>query len=847
MQELTQFAAVTPFELPQLVQAEQRLLAYGVAVKDTAKVLPMLGDISMGNAEKLDRISLAYGQVVTNARLYGTELRQFAENGVPLLAELARMYGVTEAEMRQMVTDGQIGADAVTAALENMTSAGGKFFGMMDKQSQTMTGMLSTIKDNFGIFAREVGENSFNYLKGSLGELTDEINRMAQSGELGDIAADWGRSAADFVSAGADAIMILWDMREALLAAGAGLIAFKTAMVISATVMAVKDAIEAYTIAVKGGATATAAMTAVMNVNPWVLLASAIAAVITAVAAYNVITNDTTSKTDILAEKTSELTREYESNIKAAERQGNRQLGEVEILKRLTGELDTLSQKVDKTTQDKERMAGIVDQLNSKIPNLALAINSETGELNNQIDVVYSAIEAYKQLLLVKASEKKASVAAESLLGLRDQRDQLQNELAELTKKQAELEALNESGTIKSHGSRYNLNAIFGLANINPQIRTIQENITQIDKAIASADKTIQDAFNLQSEYTSKYGASETNPQKPPPYSPPPLITPPPKDNGTKEIEDTAKKAFEERRENSDRWIAEQKYYSKLSSDEEIAAYERIRDYVTVYYRQGTIDYAEYQKQLRDIDKSIFTVRKSMLEEAINASVKAEKAGLDARKAALTQEENNIRDSYDKRKKAIEDYYGEIDREENRQDRAERLNELLEEEEKYQSAATKEGRDRLKSIQDEIKSINRETEKDLRDTEKKKELEKVEAERDSLEAERLRKLEELNEDYNKLDNAQKSVLSNISEYAFVSAGAIEEVTKKIQAMVQAIANIKIPTGTGSFAAGGSSSGGTNLQVNDYGNKIFNNLDEVVDYTHELLNAANNLLVGGLIK
>jgi tape measure domain-containing protein len=836
MQELTQFAAVTPFELPQMVQAEQRLLAYGVAVKETAKVLPMLGDISLGNAEKLDRISLAYGQVVSSQRLYGTELRQFAENGVPLLAELAKMYGVTEAEMREMVSDGKVGADAVTAALERMTSAGGKFFGMMDKQSQTMTGMLSTLKDNFGIFAREVGENSFNYLKGSLGDLTDEINRMAQSGELGDIAADWGRNIADFVSTGAEAIMVLWEMKEVLLAAGAGVVAFKTSMAISGTVMAVADALETYTTAVKAGSTATAALNAMLNVNPWVLLASAVAAVITGIIAYNVIAGDAATETDKLVEKTAELTDEYERNIKAAERQENRQLGEVEILNRLVGELDNLSQKVDKTAQDKERMAAIVDQLNIKIPNLALSINAETGELNKQIGVVQNAIEAYKQLLLVKASEKKATAAAESLLDLRDQKQKLSAELSELTKQQEELDDKNKNGSNSARGYNYDPNAFLGLIKTEQQLSKIKDSIIQTDKAIADADKAIRDSFDFSAEYTSKYGPPETDPYAPPPYTPPPLAG-----SDKKDVEDKAKKAFEERRKFSDMWIAEQKYYSKLTANEEIAAYERIRNYVDQYYKDGVIDYKEYQNQIRDIDKNIFTVRKNMLEDAIDDSIKAEKAGLDARKAALVDEEKNIKDSYDARKKAIEDYYDEIDREEKQQDRAEKLKELLDAEEKYENAASREGQDRLKRIRDEIKSINQDIAKEHRAAEKKKELSEVDAERDSLETERLRKLEILNEDYNKLDLAQKTILSNISDYAFISASAIEEVTKKIQTMVQEITKLQIPSGAMAQESGATpTGGGTNIHVNDYGDKIINSKDEAIDYTQELFNTALNL-------
>ncbi len=184
MEELTEFAAVTPFELPQVVEAEKRLLAYGVAAENTAKVMQILGDLSMGNAEKMNMLSLAYGQVVTATRLTGGELRQFSENGIPLLDELAKMYNVTAAEMRDMISAGRISADAVTAALQRMTSDGGKFYGMMQKQSQTMEGMLATLKDNVNMFARDVGEKSFNYLKGALSDLMYQFDELEKSGKM---------------------------------------------------------------------------------------------------------------------------------------------------------------------------------------------------------------------------------------------------------------------------------------------------------------------------------------------------------------------------------------------------------------------------------------------------------------------------------------------------------------------------------------------------------------------------------------------------------------------------------------------------------------------------------------
>jgi tape measure domain-containing protein len=890
MQELTIFAAVTPFELPQVVVAEQRLLAYGVAAKDTAKDLSMLGDISMGNAEKLDRISLAYGQVVTNGRLYGTELRQFAENGVPLLAELAKMYGVTEAEMRKMVEDGEIGANAVNAALESMTSAGGKFFGMMQKQSQTMGGMMSTMKDNFHMFARDVGENSFNYLKGSIGEAMDEINSMSQSGELGDIAADWGRDIARFVEFTAGVIKSLWDMKEALVAAGAGVIAFKATMAISSTVTATTNAIEAYTIAVKAGATETAAFTAVMGINPWVLLGAAIATVIVAIATYGAITSDSANKTDKLVEKTAELTDEYERNVKAADRQASNQLGEVEITKRLAGELDTLSKKVNKTTDDKTRMADIVDQLNIKFPDLGLSINSVTGELNMQIGAINNTIDAYRSLIMVQASRQKAQKAATSLIDLEENKKSLQNEYDSVLAEQGNVYKKDQYGMLPNDYDR-----AYKTIDINDRLKKVKNAIAANDKAIIEANKQINDSFKLDTEYTNKYGAKTTTK----PYKPPPLSGDGDKEkkaaekkrqeeivkafgdlkfardideiseadyynkletlrdkyfkkgssdwqNYTVVLREYQDKIYQDRRANSDQWIDDQKYYGKLSSGEEIAAYERIRAYVTEYYKLGVIDYEEYQKQIRELDKDVFAARKSMIEEALNTEVEAEKSSLDARKAALDQEANDIKDSYDKRIKAINKYYDDIDKKEQQNDRNDQLSDLKKEEEKYINAATAGGKNHLKQIRDEIKNINKDIEKDARETKKQKEIEKAAADRDALEAGRLKKLDALNDDYKRLDAAQKSLLGKISDYAVVSANAIETVTKKIQAMVQALSGIKILNVASQSA--GQSAGRTSVVLNDYGDKNFNAKGESVDYTKELYNTFQSAIrfIGGIL-
>lgn len=106
------------------------------------------------------------------------------EAGVPLVEELSKVLNISTSELSGMIEKGQVGIPELNKALESMTSQGGKFFGMLEKQSQTMTGMLSTLSDNANIFARKVGEESFEYLKGELNDLMATVNEMSESGAL---------------------------------------------------------------------------------------------------------------------------------------------------------------------------------------------------------------------------------------------------------------------------------------------------------------------------------------------------------------------------------------------------------------------------------------------------------------------------------------------------------------------------------------------------------------------------------------------------------------------------------------------------------------------------------------
>ena len=152
-QQLKQIAANTPFELPQLADTTQLLMNYGFTADDAMKKMQMLGDISQGSADKMTRIATAYGQMSSAGKVSLEDVKQMIEAGFNPLQEISKSTGESMASLYDRISDGSLSVDEITASMERSTSAGGKYFQSMDKQSQTLNGKISTLKDTFNEFA----------------------------------------------------------------------------------------------------------------------------------------------------------------------------------------------------------------------------------------------------------------------------------------------------------------------------------------------------------------------------------------------------------------------------------------------------------------------------------------------------------------------------------------------------------------------------------------------------------------------------------------------------------------------------------------------------------------------
>lgn len=145
--QINDFAAHSPFGKMDLTQNAQMMLNFGV---ETGKVLPLLkqlGDISGGDKQKMSALSLVMGQVSSTGYLMGQDLLQFINAGFNPIQELSQMTGISVDKLKEKMSKGQITYRNVEQAIAHATGAGGKFNGMMERQSQTLSGKWSTLMD----------------------------------------------------------------------------------------------------------------------------------------------------------------------------------------------------------------------------------------------------------------------------------------------------------------------------------------------------------------------------------------------------------------------------------------------------------------------------------------------------------------------------------------------------------------------------------------------------------------------------------------------------------------------------------------------------------------------------
>lgn len=164
-------AVKSPFRVKDLVTYTKQLAAYRVESDKLYETNKMLADISAGLGVDMNRLILAFGQVKAANFLRGTELRQFSEAGVNMLEELAKRFTMLEGravsvgEVFERVSKRMVSFRDVEEVLKSITSEGGTFYQMQEKQSETLKGMIMNLKDSIDLAFNEMGESTESVTK----------------------------------------------------------------------------------------------------------------------------------------------------------------------------------------------------------------------------------------------------------------------------------------------------------------------------------------------------------------------------------------------------------------------------------------------------------------------------------------------------------------------------------------------------------------------------------------------------------------------------------------------------------------------------------------------------------
>lgn len=172
MQQMINTAAHTPFDLQGVAEGAKQLLAYGESADKVNDTLVRLGNIASGLSIPLNDIVYLYGTTMVQGRLYAQDVRQFTGRGIPLVKELAQMYGVTAEEINNMVSAGKIGFPDVEKVLNKLTDAGGQFYNLMEKQSASLTGMISNLEDAWDSMLNDIGKQNQDAFAGAIESAT---------------------------------------------------------------------------------------------------------------------------------------------------------------------------------------------------------------------------------------------------------------------------------------------------------------------------------------------------------------------------------------------------------------------------------------------------------------------------------------------------------------------------------------------------------------------------------------------------------------------------------------------------------------------------------------------------
>lgn len=253
MAQMTDLAAKTPFGLQEVSEGAKRLLAFQVPAEEVTETLRRMGDVAAGLGVPMGQLIHVYGQVKAQGKLMTNDLYQFMNAGIPIIAELSKVVGKSETEIKDMVSAGKIGFAEVQAVIKGMTDEGGLFYNLMAEQSKSLGGQISNLQDNFDNMLNEIGKATEGIASGAISSVSFLVENYKTLGKvIAGLIATYGA------------------YRTAVLVN----IALTKGWAVAAKEDAIAKGIQ--TIATNAATVATKALNAAMKANPYVLVATAV-------------------------------------------------------------------------------------------------------------------------------------------------------------------------------------------------------------------------------------------------------------------------------------------------------------------------------------------------------------------------------------------------------------------------------------------------------------------------------------------------------------------------------------------------------------------------------------------
>ena len=218
--KLIGFADVTPFDNPEIIRSGKSLLNIGIAVDGLTGKLEMLGNISAGTGNKIFEITSIYSKAAAKGKVQTEELMQLAERGVPIIQAFASMLKVSTQEVMAMAEKGQLSFALLDEALQSLGGQGGKYFGLMEKQSKNMLGAWSNFQAEVEKIGTAIGKEAIPALTAALESLLAEIDKLRESGELDQMISGAGKLIGETASALKDFVAFIVANRETIASLG---------------------------------------------------------------------------------------------------------------------------------------------------------------------------------------------------------------------------------------------------------------------------------------------------------------------------------------------------------------------------------------------------------------------------------------------------------------------------------------------------------------------------------------------------------------------------------------------------------------------------------------------------